>query len=56
MERLMKIKEASNFLGVHPTTLRRWEDQGEIVPVRIGARRDRRYTESMLINIINKHI
>jgi len=55
MEKLMKIKEASSYLGVHPATLRRWEEQGLIIPVRIGARGDRRYNKAMLIDLINKY-
>ena len=55
MERLMKIKEASEYLGVHSSTLRRWEEQGCIVPIRIGKRGDRRYTATMLKTLINNY-
>ena len=55
MENLMRIKQASEYLGVHPATLRRWEDDGLIIPVRIGVRGDRRYNKTMLINLIEKY-
>ena len=29
-----KIKEAAEYLGVHPESLRRWEKQGLISPMR----------------------
>lgn len=29
-----KIKEAAEYLGVHPESLRRWEKQGLITPMR----------------------
>jgi excisionase family DNA binding protein len=44
--KLLKIKEASDLLGVHTATLRRWSNSGKIKTVRIGTRRgvgDRRY-------------
>lgn len=44
--RLLRIKEAARFLGVHPATLRRWDKEGKLKAVRIGSRRevgDRRY-------------
>lgn len=43
---LLKIKEAARLLGVHPATLRRWDQEGRLKAVRIGSRRgvgDRRY-------------
>ena len=46
ISRLLKIKEAADLLGVHPATLRRWDNEGRLKAVRIGSRRkvgDRRY-------------
>lgn len=43
---LLKIREAARLLGVHPATLRRWDQEGRLKAVRIGNRRgvgDRRY-------------
>lgn len=50
-EGLMGIKRASEFLGVHPNTLRNWERQGLISPYRIGGRQDRRYPKWLLVRI-----
>lgn len=33
MKQLVSIGKASDILGVHVDTLRRWEDQGKIIPV-----------------------
>jgi excisionase family DNA binding protein len=41
---LLTIREAAVFLAIHPNTLRNWERQGKIASVRIGSRRDRRFT------------
>ena len=46
--KLYTMKEASKFLSVHPDTLRRWEKSGHIKSIRIGARRDRRYTKETI--------
>ena len=29
---MLRIKEASTLLGVHPQTLRRWEKDGKLIP------------------------
>src|SRR5687768_1486038 len=40
---LISIKEASQMLNIHPNTLRRWDNQGLLKAVRLGARKDRSY-------------
>lgn len=47
-EKLYKISEVAEILGVHDDTLRNWEREGFIVPERIGTRNDRRYTAEMI--------
>lgn len=44
METYLKIKDASEALGVHRDTLRNWERRGLISPRRIGPRGDRQYS------------
>ena len=41
---LVSIKTAANILNVHPETLRRWDNSGKLKAVRLGSRRDRRYS------------
>lgn len=53
MTKKIKIKEASEYLGVHKDTLRNWEKQGLITPMRIGKRNDRYYTFDILNKMIN---
>ncbi len=48
------IKEAAKILGVHEDTLRNWEDQGLIKPLRVGKRQDRRYTQDIINKIVDK--
>jgi len=47
-EKLYKISEVAEILGVHEDTLRNWEREGFVVPERIGTRGDRRYTVEMI--------
>lgn len=47
-EKLYKISEVAEILGVHEDTLRNWEREGFVVPERIGTRSDRRYTAEMV--------
>lgn len=44
IQKLISLNEATKILSVHANTLRNWEKAGLILPVRIGRRRDRRYT------------
>ena len=41
-ERMLSLKEAAERLGVHPATLRRWADRGD-VEVRLTAGGHRRF-------------
>lgn len=50
-----KISEVADLLDVHEDTLRNWEKQGLIPPpIRIGTRRDRRYTAEHIKAIQDK--
>ena len=45
---LLTIKQAANFINVHPNTLRNWEKNGQISAIRIGSRKDRRFPKTVL--------
>ena len=45
---LLTIGDVSHLLNVHPNTLRNWEKEGIINVVRIGKRRDRRYSRDII--------
>lgn len=51
---LIKLREASEMLKVHPNTLRLWDKYGSLPAVRIGKKKERRYRKDDLINFINK--
>ena len=41
--KLLRIREAAEMLGVNPETLRRWDNEGKLVAVKVSKRGDRRY-------------
>ena len=51
---LLTIGEASEFLRVHPNTLRNWDKDGTLEAKRIGKKRVRKYLKEDLIKLINK--
>ncbi len=51
-ERLYTMRQTCKILGVHPNTLRKWDEKGVLKAVRIGLRKDRRWKESAIIDII----
>lgn len=50
----VRISEAAHLLGVTPMTLRRWEKAQIIQPLRIGPRKDRRYTKEQIMAFLNQ--
>lgn len=51
LNKLLNIKEDSEYLNVHPNTLRRWEDNGKIIPLNTEGGH-RRYTKEQLDSYI----
>ena len=51
---MYRIGEAARILGVSPSTLRRWDKEGKIKPIRIG--RDRLYPESTLLKLLGREL
>ena len=52
MEKMYRIGDAARILGVSVSTLRRWDKEGKLKPIRIG--RDRLYPESMLLKLLGR--
>ncbi|TAL50094.1 MerR family transcriptional regulator [Patescibacteria group bacterium] len=53
--KLITIREAAELLGVHPETLRRWDNEGKLKAVRVGERGHRRYNTSDVNRLMQGH-
>lgn len=53
MMKLLSIKEAADLLGVHPETLRRWDNEGKLTAIKVGDRGDRKYRQEDLLKILS---
>lgn len=49
---LIKLKQASELLNVHPNTLRQWDKKGILKAVRFGTRKDRRYRKEDIMRLL----
>jgi len=52
MRKLLRIREASQILGVSVSTLRRWEKEGKLKPIRVG--KERRYDYDKLMEFLGQ--
>lgn len=51
---IITLAEASEILGVHPNTLRKWDNKGYLKAIRIGTRKDRRYRKSDIMRMLKQ--
>jgi excisionase family DNA binding protein len=51
---LLHIKQAAQILNVSPWTLRKWDKEGKLIPIRVGSRRDRRYKKEDVLKAMNE--
>lgn len=54
MDDLLTIGQVSELFKIHPDTLRNWEKSGELVPLRVGPRKDRKYRKQDIETIVSK--
>lgn len=57
LPRLLSINQVAKILGVVPTTLRRWDNNGKLKAIRIGNKRgvgERRYRREDIIKLITR--
>jgi type I restriction enzyme M protein len=51
---LLSIGEVAKLFSIHPDTLRNWEKEGALVPLRVGKRGDRKYNPKNIQAIISQ--
>jgi len=54
--KLLSIGKVSKMFGIHQDTLRNWEKEGKIKPLRVGKRGDRRYRPEDIAKIADKEL
>ena len=52
--RLLSVSEVAGFLGVHPSTVRRWEKTGLLKSYDIGLRCNLRFKQEDVIDFLHK--
>ena len=50
---ILTLKQACEVLNCHPNTLRNWDNQGLVKPIRFGKRGDRRFKREDILKLIN---
>ena len=51
---LLSISQVAEIFNIHPDTLRNWEKEGILVPMRVGKRGDRKYRPQDIQAIVDK--
>ena len=52
--RLLPVSEVARFLGVHTSTVRRWEKKGILKSYTIGLRHNLRFKQEDVLNFLDK--
>jgi len=53
--RLLAVDEVAHFLGVHSSTVRRWERTGLLKSYPIGPRNNLRFKQEDILNFLDKN-
>jgi excisionase family DNA binding protein len=53
--RLLAVDEVAHFLGVHSSTVRRWERMGLLKSYPIGPRNNLRFKQEDILNFLDKN-
>ena len=53
-EEIITLAEACEILGLHPNTLRKWDNKGFLKAIRFGPRKDRRYRKSDILKVLKQ--
>lgn len=54
MPELLSIGQVAEIFSIHQDTLRNWEKDGTLVPLRVGPRKDRKYRPQDIQSIVDK--
>ena len=55
MDKLLTLDQAAKLISVNRETLRRWDNDGKLVSIKLNDRGDRRYRESDILRLISNN-
>jgi len=53
LDRLLTVNEVAHLLHVHPSTVRRWEQQGQLKSYRLGTKSTIRFKKAEVSSFVN---
>jgi len=54
LEKMLTVSDVAHLLNVHPSTVRRWEKEGQLQSYRFGAKGIIRFKREDVFNFINQ--
>jgi excisionase family DNA binding protein len=54
LDKMLTINDVAHLLNVHPSTVRRWEKEGQLQSYRFGAKGIIRFKKEDVFNFINQ--
>ena len=51
---LLNINQVSQILNLSKWTLRKWDKDEKLIPLRVGSRKDRRYKKEDVLKVLNE--
>ncbi|MCX6706393.1 MAG: helix-turn-helix domain-containing protein [Candidatus Woesebacteria bacterium] len=51
---LLNINQVSQILNLSKWTLRNWDKDQKLIPIRVGSRKDRRYKKEDVLKVLNE--
>lgn len=53
-KKLLTLQQACYFLSISPSTIKRWEQDGIVNPIRMTPKSPRRYDKDEIMKLVNK--
>ncbi len=54
LPQILSLEEVSKILRVSKETLRRWDNNGYLIAIRVNKRGDRRYTKKQILEFLGE--
>jgi excisionase family DNA binding protein len=54
VDKMLTVNEVAHLLNVHPTTIRRWTEKGQLKAYRLGLKKGIRFTRRDVLKFLTK--